>query len=65
MIETIATIDILNLAIDKIDDGKVADAKDDLITFRDKLQKEVDEFDKWAKVQSDIDIALQMEAEEK
>ena len=65
MIETIATIDILNLAIDKIDDGKVADAKDDLITFRDKLQKEVDEFDKWAKVQSDIDIALQIEAEGK
>jgi len=65
MIETIATIDILNLAIDKIDDGKVADAKDDLITFRDKLQKEVDEFDKWAKVQSDIDIALQMKAEGK
>jgi hypothetical protein len=65
MIETIATIDILNLAIDKIDDGKVADAKDDLITFRDKLQKELDEFDKWAKVQSDIDIALQMEAEGK
>ena len=65
MIEAIATIDILNLAIDKIDDGKVADAKDDLITFRDKLQKEVDEFDKWAKVQSDIDIALQMEAEGK
>ena len=65
MIETIATIDILNLAIDKIDDGKIADAKDDLITFRDKLQNEVDEFDKWAKVQSDIDIALQMEAEGK
>ena len=65
MIETIATIDILNLAIDKIDDGKIADAKDDLITYRDKLQNEVDEFDKWAKVQSDIDIALQMEAEGK
>lgn len=65
MIETISTIDILNLAIDKIDDGKIADAKDDLITYRDKLQKEVDEFDKWAKVQSDIDIALQMEAEGK
>ena len=63
MIETIATIDILNLAIDKIDDGKVADAKDDLITFRDKLQKEVDEFDKWAKVQSDIDTSLQLEIE--
>ena len=63
MIETIATIDILNLAIDKIDDGKIADAKDDLITFRDKLQKEVDEFDKWAKVQSDIDTSLQLEIE--
>jgi len=63
MIETIATIDILNLAIDKIDDGKVADAKDDLITFRDKLQNEVDEFDKWAKVQSDIDTQLQLEIE--
>ena len=63
MIETIATIDILNLAIDKIDDGKVEDAKDDLITFRDKLQNEVDEFDKWAKVQSDIDTSLQLEIE--
>ena len=63
MIETIATIDILNLAIDKIDDGKVEDAKDDLITFRDKLQNEVDEFDKWAKVQSYIDTSLQLEIE--
>ena len=63
MIATIATIDILNLAIDKIDDGKVEDAKDDLITFRDKLQNEVDEFDKWAKVQSDIDTSLQLEIE--
>ena len=63
MIETIATIDILNLAIDKIDNGKIEDAKDDLITFRDKLQNEVDEFDKWAKVQSDIDTQLQLEIE--
>lgn len=63
MIATIATIDILNLAIDKIDNGKVEDAKDDLITFRDKLQNEVDEFDKWAKVQSDIDTSLQLEIE--
>jgi len=63
MIATIATIDILNLAIDKIDNGKVEDAKDDLITFRDKLQNEVDEFDKWAKVQSDIDTQLQLEIE--
>ena len=63
MIATIATIDILNLAIDKIDNGKIEDAKDDLITFRDKLQNEVDEFDKWAKVQSDIDTQLQLEIE--
>ena len=63
MIATIATIDILNLAIDKIDNSKVEDAKDDLITFRDKLQNEVDEFDKWAKVQSDIDTQLQLEIE--
>ena len=65
MIETIATIDILNLAIDKIDDGKVADAKDDLITFRDKLQNEVEEFDKWAEAQSDIDTQNQLENEGK
>ena len=65
MIETIATIDILNLAVDQLDEGRTLDCKDTLITYRDKLQKEVDEFDKWAKVQSDIDIALQMEAEGK
>ena len=74
MIETIATIDILNSALDKLNDinyrdlksieTKVVDAKDTLITYRDKLQKEVDEFDEWAKVQSDIDTALQLEAEE-
>ena len=65
MIQEIATVDLLNMVIDKIDDGKIADAKDDLITYRDKVQNEIDEFDKWAKVQSDIDIALQMEAEGK
>ena len=65
MIETIATIDILNLALDQIDEGKTDSAKDTLITYRDKLQKEVDEFDKWAKEQSDIDTALQLEAEGK
>ena len=74
MIETIATIDILNSALDKLNDinyrdlnsieTKVVDAKDTLITYRDKLQKEVDEFDEWAKVQSDIDTALQLEDEE-
>ena len=74
MIETIATIDILNSALDKLNninyrdlnsiETKVVDAKDTLITYRDKLQKEVDEFDECAKVQSDIDTALQLEAEE-
>ena len=43
MIETIATIDILNLAIDQLDEGRTMDCKDTLITYRDKLQKEVDE----------------------
>jgi len=65
MIETIATIDILNLAIDQLDEGRTMDCKDTLITYRDKLQKEVDEFDKWAKEQSDIDTAIQLEAEGK
>jgi hypothetical protein len=65
MVETIATIDILNLALDQIDEGKTDSAKDTLITYRDKLQDEVDQFDKWAKEQSDIDTALQLEAEGK
>ena len=65
MIQEIATVDLLNTVIDKIDDGKIADAKDDLITFRDKVQNEIDEFDKWAKVQSDIDTSIQLEIESK
>ena len=65
MVETIATIDILNLALDQIDEGKTDSAKDTLITYRDKLQDEVDQFDKWAKEQSDIDTALHLEAEGK
>jgi hypothetical protein len=36
-----------------------------LVTYRDKLQNEIDEFDKWAKVQSDIDTSLQLEIESK
>jgi len=74
MIETIATIDILNSALDKLNEinhrdlnsieTKVVDDKDTLITYRDKQQKEVDEFDEWEKVQSNIDTALQLEAEE-
>jgi len=63
MIQEIATVDLLNMVIDKIDDGKIADAKDDLITFRDKVQNEIDEFDKWAQVQSDIDTSIQLEVD--
>ena len=63
MIQEIATVDLLNTVIDKIDDGKIADAKDDLITFRDKIQNEIDQFDKWAEVQSNIDTSIQLEIE--
>ena len=75
MIETIATIDILNSALDKLSEinyrdidsieSKVVDAKDTLITYRDKLQSEVDQFEKWAEEQSNIDTAIQLEAEGK
>ena len=65
MIETIATIDILETAIDKIDDGKIEDAKDDLQTYKDKLQNEVDEFEKWAETQSDIDTQISLDFEGK
>tara|TARA_A100001011_G_scaffold223626_1_gene231546 strand:+ start:12081 stop:12320 length:240 start_codon:yes stop_codon:yes gene_type:complete len=63
MINEIATVDLLDTVIDKIDDGKIADAKDDLITFKDKIQAEIDEFDKWAKVQSEIHDMLELENE--
>ena len=75
MIDNLATIDILNLALDKLSDinyrdmdsieSKVVDAKDTLITYRDKLQKEVDAFDEWAKTQSDIHTSLELEQEDK
>ena len=75
MIDNIATIDILNLALDKLSDinyrdmdsieSKVVDAKDTLISYRDKLQKEVDAFDEWAKTQSDIHTSLELEQEDK
>ena len=63
MIQEIATVDLLNTVIDKIDDGKIADAKDDLITFRDKIQNEIDQFDKWAEAQSNIDTSIQLEVD--
>ena len=65
MINEIATIDILNLALDQIDSGNTDSAKDTLITYRDKLQGEVDEFDKWAETQSNIDMSIHLESEEK
>jgi hypothetical protein len=65
MINEIATIDILNLALDQLNEGKVDVAKGTLTTYRDKLQKEVDEFDKWAETQSNIDMAIQLESSEK
>ena len=63
MIQEIATVDLLNTVIDKIDDGKIADAKDDLITFKATIQHEIDQFDKWAEVQSDIDTSIQLEVD--
>ena len=61
MIYEIATIDIIDLALDQIDEGKTDSAKDTLISYRDKLQKDVDEFDKWAKAQSDIHTQLELD----
>lgn len=61
MITTIATIDIIELALGQIEDGRVNDAKQVLNTYKDKLQKEVNEFDKWATNQSNIDNSIQLE----
>ena len=55
MINELKTIDILETAIDKIDDGKIEDAKDDLQTLKDELQNEVDQFEKWAEEESKKD----------
>ena len=63
MLNEIVTIDILNLALDQIDDGRVADAKDTLISHRDKLQNEVDQFEKWAEEQSNIDTSIQLKVD--
>jgi len=73
MIHNIATIDIINLALDKLSEikyndmnnveTKVIDAKNTLITYREKLQKEIEESDKWAKEQSEIHDMLELENE--
>ena len=38
--------------------------KNRIASYRDKLQNEVDQFDEWAKTQSDIDTQLNLELEE-
>ena len=56
-------VDTLNTAIDQLDKGLTTDCKKTLVDQRDKLQKEIDEFDKWAQVQSDIDTSIQLEVD--
>ena len=75
MINEIATIDVIELALSDLNnidynnkeetEKKVVGAKITLQNYRDKLQKEVDEFDKWAKTQSDIHTQLELETEGK
>ena len=66
MIDTIATISVLDKAITALDDGRPRyEIKDSLKSYRDKLQSEVDEFDKWAEVQSNIDTSIQLEIDSK
>jgi len=52
-------IDILNNIIASIDHGDLESARDTAVRFRDKLQEDVD------RVESDIDIQLQLENESK
>jgi hypothetical protein len=52
-------IDILNQIINQINNGDLINARDTAVQFRDKLQEQVD------KVESDIDIQLQLENESK
>ena len=64
MIDTIATISVLDKAITALDDGRPRyEIKDSLKSYRDKLQSEVDEFDKWAEVQSNIDTNIQLQSD--
>ena len=73
MINEISTIDVIQSALDQLNnvdyndkaetEKKVVNAKITLQTYRDKLQNEVDEFDKWAKTQSDIDTSIQLEVD--
>jgi len=63
MIQEIATIDVINLALKDLNEGKVDVAKETLTKYRDKIQHQVDEFDKWAETQSDIDTQISLDLE--
>jgi hypothetical protein len=75
MIETIATIDVIESTLadlNKINYNNkeetekiVVNAKITLQTYRDKLQKETNEFEKWAEIQSNIDTSIQLEVDNK
>ena len=75
MIETIATVDVIELAWGKLKnidyndkektENSVVEAKVVLQEFRDKLQNEIDQFDEWAKTQSDTHTQLELDMEGK
>ena len=75
MIETIATIDVIESTLadlNKINYNNkeetekiVVNAKITLQTYRDKLQKETNEFEKWAEIQSNIVTSIQLEVDNK
>ena len=50
-------------ACDQLDKGLTIDCKKTLVDQRDKLQNEIDSFDKWAEAQSDIDTSIQLEVD--
>ena len=62
-IHTAVFVDTLNTAIDQLDKGLTIDCKKTLVDQRDKLQNEIDSFDKWAETQSDIDTSIQLEVD--
>lgn len=63
MITEIAMIDTLNTAIEQLDKGLTIDCKKTLVDQKTKLQNEIDSFEKWAEVQSDIDTSIQLEVD--
>ena len=53
----------LHKFINQLDKGLTIDCKKTLVDQRDKLQNEIDSFDKWAEAQSDIDTSIQLEVD--